>query len=228
MHVIAAGVPWFATIFGRDSIVASYQSLLLNPRLAAETLRVLARYQGTEVNDWRDEDVCEALHKVGLDHLKDKIGEEAPWDQTLSGGEKQRLAFARIFLHNPDIIVLDEATAALDPESQDKLMELLSRQPDHTALVSVGHRPELEAFHTRKLVLEYQREGARLVRDEALEPSTFRRPARFLSRLLCGDWQDGFYVSRPGVPICGHAPGSGVPVSADARGACRGGCRLGQ
>ena len=54
----------------------------------------------------------------------DRIEDEAPWDQTLSGGEKQRLAFARIFLHNPDIIVLDEATAALDPESQDKLMEL--------------------------------------------------------------------------------------------------------
>ena len=53
------------------------------------------------------------------------LEDEAPWDQTLSGGEKQRLAFARIFLHNPDIIVLDEATSALDPESQDKLMELL-------------------------------------------------------------------------------------------------------
>ena len=84
----------------------------------------------------------------------DRIDEEAPWDQTLSGGEKQRLAFARIFLHNPDIIVLDEATAALDPESQDKLMELLSRQPENTTLVSVGHRPELEAFHNRKIVLE--------------------------------------------------------------------------
>lgn len=62
-HVIAAGIPWFATIFGRDSIVASYQSLLLNPRLAAETLRVLARYQGTEVNDWRDEEPGKIIHE---------------------------------------------------------------------------------------------------------------------------------------------------------------------
>ena len=64
--------------------------------------------------------------RVGLEHLIDKLDEEAPWDQTLSGGEKQRLAFARILLHKPDIVVLDEATAALDPKSQDKLMELLS------------------------------------------------------------------------------------------------------
>lgn len=52
-----------------------------------------------------------ALDKVGLGHLRDKIEEDAPWDQTLSGGEKQRLAFARLLLHAPDIIVLDEATA---------------------------------------------------------------------------------------------------------------------
>src|SRR5262249_30452966 len=62
-HVVAAGVPWFATIFGRDSIIASYQSLLLNPRLAVETLRVLARYQGTEMNDWRDEEPGKILHE---------------------------------------------------------------------------------------------------------------------------------------------------------------------
>jgi len=43
-HILAAGIPWFATMFGRDSLIAAYQSLLLNPRLACETLRVLARY----------------------------------------------------------------------------------------------------------------------------------------------------------------------------------------
>lgn len=62
-HIIAAGIPWFATIFGRDSIIAAYQSLSLNPQLAADTLRVLARYQGRESNDWLDEDPGKILHE---------------------------------------------------------------------------------------------------------------------------------------------------------------------
>ena len=62
-HVVAAGIPWFATMFGRDSAIAAYQSLLLNPRLACETLRVLAKYQGRESNDWRDEDPGKIPHE---------------------------------------------------------------------------------------------------------------------------------------------------------------------
>ena len=130
-------------------------------------------------------DIAEAFKHVGLGHLIDRIEDEAPWDQTLSGGEKQRLAFARIFLHNPDIIVLDEATAALDPESQDTLMELLSKQPEETTLVSVGHRPELEAFHNRKIVLERRKGGAKLVSDVKLVPRPKKR------RFLRGLWRGG-------------------------------------
>ncbi|MGE0406694.1 MAG: glycogen debranching N-terminal domain-containing protein, partial [Candidatus Korobacteraceae bacterium] len=62
-HAIAAGIPWFATLFGRDSILASYQSLCLNPELAMDTLKVLARFQGKEVNDWRDEQPGKIIHE---------------------------------------------------------------------------------------------------------------------------------------------------------------------
>jgi putative ATP-binding cassette transporter len=109
------------------------------------------------------------LKLVGLGHLVGRLDEDAPWDQTLSGGEKQRLAFARIFLHQPDIVVLDEATSALDPDSQDRLMELLTSELVNTTVVSVGHRPELEAFHSRKIVLERRRGGAKFVTDVELE-----------------------------------------------------------
>jgi glycogen debranching enzyme len=62
-RIIAAGIPWFATMFGRDSIIAAYQSLSLNPQLAADTLCVLAERQGREHNDWRDEQPGKILHE---------------------------------------------------------------------------------------------------------------------------------------------------------------------
>ena len=153
------------------------------PYIPIGTLRRAAVYP--DAADSRSvEEIAKAFERVGLEHLVERIDEEGPWDQTLSGGEKQRLAFARIFLHNPDIIVLDEATAALDPKSQDKLMELLSSRPEQTTLISVGHRPELEAFHSRKIVLERRRGGAKLVSDIKLirKPGRIRLLKRFLRK----------------------------------------------
>jgi energy-coupling factor transporter ATP-binding protein EcfA2 len=132
--------------------------------------------------DWTREEIGEVLHKVGLDHLKEKIEEDGPWDQTLSGGEKQRLAFARLLLHNPDIVVLDEATSALDEKGQDKMMDLVTRELPNATIVSVAHRAELEAFHSRKIVLERRKRGAKLVSDVDLIPRKGRR--RLLGRLL--------------------------------------------
>ena len=106
----------------------------------------------------------------------------APWDQTLSGGEKQRLAFARLFLHNPDIVVLDEATSALDEKSQDKMMEMVTKELPKATIVSVAHRAELEAFHSRKIVLERRKGGAKLVSDIDLIPRKGKR--RLLGRFL--------------------------------------------
>jgi glycogen debranching enzyme len=60
---VAAGVPWFAALFGRDSLLSSYQTLLLDPELARGTLRVLASYQGQVSNDERDEDPGKILHE---------------------------------------------------------------------------------------------------------------------------------------------------------------------
>jgi hypothetical protein len=116
-------------------------------------------------------------------HLDDRLDEPSTtWEHVLSGGEKQRLGFARVLIQRPETIFMDEATAALDPPSQEQLMRLLlERLPDAT-VISVGHRPELEAYHTRKLVLEYRADGARLVADESLQ-RTFGRSALLLSKL---------------------------------------------
>ncbi|MGH9518022.1 MAG: amylo-alpha-1,6-glucosidase, partial [Terriglobales bacterium] len=62
-EIIAAGIPWFATIFGRDSLIAGYQSLILHPRLARETLRFLARWRGRREDDWREEQPGKIPHE---------------------------------------------------------------------------------------------------------------------------------------------------------------------
>jgi putative ATP-binding cassette transporter len=151
------------------------------PYIPSGTLRRAIAYPGA-ADDWRTEQICDALHKVGLDHLKEKIEEDGPWDQTLSGGEKQRLAFARLLLHNPDIVVLDEATSALDEKSQDKMMEMVIGELPKATIVSVAHRVELEAFHSRKIVLERRKGGAKLVSDINLIPRKGKR--RLLGRFL--------------------------------------------
>ncbi|WP_295849960.1 ABC transporter ATP-binding protein/permease [Tardiphaga sp.] len=153
------------------------------PYVPSGTLPRAAAYPAA-AEDWSVEEIGEALDKVGLGHLKEKIEEDAPWDQTLSGGEKQRLAFARLFLHHPDIIVLDEATSALDAKSQDQMMELLTQQLPDATVVSVAHRAELEAFHSRKIVLERRKGGAKLVSDIELVPRKGKR--KLLGRFLRG------------------------------------------
>ncbi|MGB9319497.1 MAG: ABC transporter ATP-binding protein/permease [Pseudolabrys sp.] len=173
--------PWGS---GRIDIHPDRRLFMLpqRPYVPAGTLRRATAYPGA-ADDWTTEQIEEALDKVGLTHLKDKIeDEEAPWDQTLSGGEKQRLAFARLFLHNPDIVVLDEATSALDAKSQDKMMELLIKELPSATLVSVAHRAELEDFHSRKIVLARRKGGAKLVRDIDLVPRKGKK--RLLGRWL--------------------------------------------
>jgi vitamin B12/bleomycin/antimicrobial peptide transport system ATP-binding/permease protein len=148
------------------------------------TLRRAATYPSSP-EEIDDEVVRKALEDVGLGPFIDRLDEDANWDGSLSGGEKQRLAFARLLIQKPDLVVMDEATSALDPPSQEHLMNLaLERLPEVT-VVSVGHRPELERFHTRKLVLEHHSEGARLVTDEALDEP--HASAKILSSLFGRD-----------------------------------------
>jgi putative ATP-binding cassette transporter len=121
--------------------------------------------------------VRDVIEAVGLGYLVDRLDEtDVAWDHVLSGGEKQRLSFARLFIHRPSIAVLDEATSALDRSSQEQMMKLIAERLPGTTLISVGHRPELEAFHDRELVMEWHTGGARLVRDIDLTAWTPRRP----------------------------------------------------
>lgn len=66
---IAAGVPWFSCLFGRDAIITALQLLPVRPQVARETLSVLARLQATEVDDWRDAQPGKILHELRTGEL---------------------------------------------------------------------------------------------------------------------------------------------------------------
>lgn len=67
--LLAAGVPWFSTLFGRDSIIGASQTLMLDPSIARETLTILADYQGKEDNEWRDEQPGKILHELRMGEM---------------------------------------------------------------------------------------------------------------------------------------------------------------
>jgi glycogen debranching enzyme len=62
--ILAAGIPWYVTTFGRDALIAAHQLLSVNPGPAREALELLAARQGTRVDDWRDEQPGKILHEV--------------------------------------------------------------------------------------------------------------------------------------------------------------------
>jgi putative ATP-binding cassette transporter len=180
VRAIAGLWPWGA---GSVNFRADSNLFMLpqKPYIPSGTLRRSVAYPHA-ADDWSADEMTSALDKVGLGHLNEKLEDDAPWDHTLSGGEKQRLAFARLLLHKPEIVVMDEATSALDEKSQDKIMQMLIDELPDVTILSVGHRAELEAFHSRKITLEKRDGGARLVSDVDLIPHPHKRKG--LSRFL--------------------------------------------
>jgi putative ATP-binding cassette transporter len=105
------------------------------------------------------------LCECGLAQLISRLDQCHRWDRVLSRGEQQRLAFARILLQRPEVVILDEATSGLDEVSQGRLMLALIRELPEGTVISVGHRASLRAFHTRCLSLVLSDQGAHLVED---------------------------------------------------------------
>ncbi len=103
--------------------------------------------------------ILDVLEKCGLEHLSPRLDEEENWSNILSGGEQQRLAFARVVLQKPDIVIMDESTSALDELSQKRMMELMNERLPEAMVIHVAHRPGLEKYHTREIVLKREDGG---------------------------------------------------------------------
>ena len=166
-RAIAGAWPWASGSIrmpGRDAAMFMPQ----RPYLPLGTLGAALSYPAAP-GAFTDAEMEAALARCGLPRLAGRLGEEARWDRTLSLGEQQRLAFARVLLHRPRWIFLDEATAALDEANQDAMMRLLQEELPASAVVSIGHRPGLDRYHDRVLTLQAAPGGA-VLSENAPEP----------------------------------------------------------
>jgi vitamin B12/bleomycin/antimicrobial peptide transport system ATP-binding/permease protein len=129
------------------------------PYLPIGTLKFAVCYPD-DVSAHSDDEVRDVLRAVGLGPLSENLERSENWAQVLSGGEQQRLAFARALLIKPDWLFLDEATASLPEDAQDALYRLVKQRLEKATVVSIGHRTSLAEHHERRLAL----------REEALAP----------------------------------------------------------
>lgn len=94
-------------------------------------------------------DLQAILRDCDLANWADKLDEVKDWQHLLSGGELQKIAFARVLLARPKLILLDEASAALDETAEAHLYRLLREWLPESMMVSIGHRGTLAQFHQR-------------------------------------------------------------------------------
>ncbi|MEH2271386.1 MAG: ATP-binding cassette domain-containing protein [Nostoc sp.] len=128
------------------------------PYIILGTLREQLLYPHTN-RQISDAELKEVLQQVNLQNVVTKVGgfdAELPWENILSLGEQQRLAFARLLITHPSFTILDEATSALDLNNEESLYQKL--QQSKTTFISVGHRESLFNYH--QWVLELSQDSS--------------------------------------------------------------------
>lgn len=113
--------------------------------------------------------IAAALQRVGLEDLTPRLHETAAWEHALSHEEQQRMAVARLLLHRPAAIFLDNAFDALEPAQEDAMMDLIERAFPDAVVLSIRRRAGATDGFTRRIAFEL-RDGAIVLRDTPLKP----------------------------------------------------------
>jgi putative ATP-binding cassette transporter len=152
--------------FGEGRIELPRTRILFMPQqpfFPVGSLRAVVSFPALE-GTFADERIGELLHLLGLGALESRLDESEQWEQILSPHEQQRLALLRVFLHEPEWLVLDKATSALDEAMETTVYALLRERLPRTTIISVAHRAAVMRYHTHRWTLEPGDDGRVLLR----------------------------------------------------------------
>ncbi len=168
--------PWGS---GRVRIPKAEEMMFLpqRPYLPLGTLRAAISYPASP-ETFDDAQVRAALERCGLGEFVEMLDRRERWDRSLSLGQQQRVALARVLLHRPKWVFMDEATSALDEENQTSMLGLFEKELKGASVLSIGHRPGLEEFHSRTLHIRKTKEGAILLAPSRSRRAQHSRPKR--------------------------------------------------
>jgi putative ATP-binding cassette transporter len=138
------------------------------PYLPTGTLRRALLYPDYRASP-AEGDLEQALADAGLAHLVPRLDATERWDQVLGNGERQRLCVARALIHRPDILLIDDALAALDEAAQAELEATLMRRLPGTTLLSLSQRPRATAAGIDRYTIDRSHPVPRLA---ALAPAS--------------------------------------------------------
>jgi putative ATP-binding cassette transporter len=155
--------PWGA---GRIGIPATARIMFMpkRPFIPDGALNDVLAYPAAP-ETFRDEQFLEALTRVGFAYLALNLQRKARWDQELTSEEQLGVAFARVLLHKPDCVVVDEAIEALAPKTRDAVFDIFTNELASTSVLAIGGpSAEAAARYARVVRLMFDPSGTRVAR----------------------------------------------------------------
>ncbi|MDH7796106.1 MULTISPECIES: SbmA/BacA-like family transporter [unclassified Beijerinckia] len=166
LRAIAGLWPW-----GAGAILlpenARVQFLPATPFLPAGPLREALTYPAL-TNDISPEALDAVLTNCGILYLRPRLDESTRWDQALSASERQRIAFARTILQQPDIIILDDTLSVFDEAGQIEIIDALIDSCPNTTIINTGGHGGVSSRFERHLFIGNSG-GGMMLREAAAE-----------------------------------------------------------
>jgi putative ATP-binding cassette transporter len=144
------------------------------PYLPAGALKEVLAYP-SPVDRFEERDYARALHRLGLDRLTPSLDEVRRWDHELNEDEQQAVAFARLMLHAPRWVLIDEALDSIDVSTRERVMEIFAQDLADSGLIYIGRADPKGGFFSRVLRLVNDPTTRRLARHRAPQPRAAAR-----------------------------------------------------